>query len=472
MTSFINQGWIVQLRSQEFYRNELDLARNLVDIFNTGQLKYDLNRLIFRAMEWLKTQEDYGKALQKAINEEKLLTLWKKYTQSSAGVHQAWVAASTGGLGAADCSDLIRLMGAIVEEGEKMKLLWADMELDLKDSRRAPAPLPVDKQGRPLGLGLTAQATSEQERQAMVWGQKGEEFRDTKGLAGGDWKKQGGKWLDANAGKQVYQGRVRDDTSQDQKAKKLSDYEDHMVYAWFRGMAGKEAKVSIVNKKDSNRILQSVVGKMERVFGYPASVLGADISGTTADSTYVVERFAPMTGKELDPVMYLLPFATIVASGHHHLLEVAATLTLHGICDYTVGLYETILPIPGWQLIEKSRYPKQVEQIKSHIATATRNANRMLVYWPERGSEPAGAVELDSDDWKKVAQLAPSGGASLWDLFLRVSPNPTLPDIRDLLRNRACPLPTWMEVQKEIDATLPKKLTPRPPNFGGYKKVA
>jgi hypothetical protein len=462
MVNFITNDWIVERRSREFYRNELDLARNLVDVFNTGELKSDLNQLVVQAMESLKPRKDFDKALDKAIGEEKLLTLWEKYARSRSGVDQALVRAGAGGLEATYCSDLIRLMGAIIEEGKKLKLPWAAVEFDVKEARRAPAPLPKDKRGRPLGLGLTAGAETNEQRKGMVWGQKGEEFKDTQGLAGRDWKKREGKWVDENAGKQVDQGRVRDDTSADQKAKKLTGYLDHMVYASFRGMAGKEAKVSMASKTEANKVLQSVVGKMERVFGYPADVMGADISGTTADSTYIIERFAPMTGKDLEPLMYLLPFATIVASGHHHLLEVAGTLTLYGVIDYTVGVYETILPLPGWQLIEKSRYPKHVQLVKSHIAAATRNANRMLVYWPDRGSELAGAIELSGDDWKNVAQLAPAGGASLWDLFLRISPSPTLADIRDLLRNRGCPLATWMEVQKQIDASLPKKVIPFP----------
>jgi hypothetical protein len=479
MINFITQGWIVERRAREFYRNELDLANNLLDVFNTGQLKHDLNQLVFKAMEWLKAQKDYDKALQQALNAEDKLTLWEedkvtkkplRYPRTPDGVRLACQHGQSGSLEATDCSDLIRLMGAIIEKGagedynptkdpEKLQLPWAKTEYGEKQQFRKPAPLPKDRQGRPLNLALTDYGLSKggatSMRNVMAWGQNAPNptanppkpaenpaYRDKQGLSGGQWTKDAdGNWKDDSGN--VYQGRARAAVPKDKQAAKLSGYADHLVYAWFRGMAGKEARPSFEPFKGI--VLQSVVGKMERVFGYP--VMGADISGTTGDSTYVVKRFASMIGKELDPVMYLLPFATIVASGHHHLLEVAATLTLCEVIDYTIGLYETILPIPGWQLIEKSRYQPEVQLIKSHIATATRNANRMLVYW--KGSDPQGAVELESDDWKKVARLAPGGNPSLWDLFLRVSPAPTLADIRDLLMSRNC-REAGLEVQRQL----------------------
>lgn len=493
--TFIIDPYEVQLRAKEFYQNELALARNLVSVFERGELKRDLNQLVYRGMHWLEQQEQYEKALIKALDEEKSLTLWEttkgtnellpgRYGRNPGGVKQACLAAQNGALKAPYCSDLIRLMGTIVEEGKKLELppKWAVDEFKKKEDRRTPAPLSNDDKGNPLPLALTAPAT---DRTAMVWGdqkradlkelgEKGkgmgpvlpghEGFRDEQGLSGGDWVKKGsGIWEQKKPG-DVYQGRMRGKIEKGREDKKLSGYEDQMVHAWFRGLLLKEAKGSMPDKyldkdkQEQANSLESVVGKMERAFGYPAEVMGADISGTTADSTYVVENFAPQEG--LDPIMYLLPFATIVAGGHHHLLEVAATLTLYGKIDYTVGLYDTILPGSYETLSRQSRYHNEVKWINSLVQNATRIAKDllMLVYWPERATQPVRAVQLvDSDDWKKVAQLAPAGGASLWDLFLRVSPNPTLPDIRDLLRNRGCPLPTWMEVQQQINATLPKK---------------
>ena len=478
MVKFVTEKLKLKFRMERMYRTELLLARNLVDVFNdsTSQLKKDMNQLVSKAFKYLSSQAGYGSALEPALVDESGLTLWKKYGQSTGGVRLALIDAAAGGLEATYCSDLIRLLGTIVEKGKDKNLQWAINEFKTKEDIRKPAPLPRDEKGRPLPLGLTTlppipegelqKAKTEDEakalraeweqkqREAMVWGQKGKEFKDTQGLAGGRWQKQGPGWVDRYGGKNVLQGRVRENP--DAVDQKLKAYEGMMLDAKSRGMLLKEAKpwlVPMIDKElpdkskvkvpDQTRILQSVVGKMERAFGYP--VMGADVSGTTADSTYVTRSFKQYTGKDIDPIMFLLPFATIVAGGHHHLLEVAGTLTLYGTIDYSVGLYDTILPInPS---IEKSRYQSEVTKIKAALAQATRNAQRILVYWKD--TEPLGAVELDSEDWKEVAKLAPAGGASLWHLFLRVSPSPTLDDLRDLLMNRGCS-EAGLEIQKTL----------------------
>ena len=488
-------GRVAEAHAQLFYKNELDLTGDLLRVFNTGDLKVALNKLVARGMEELRSHMGYAEAEQKALDDETKLTLWTRFTRSHVGLVQACNVARTGGLDASDCSDLIRLMGTIIEKWDQKKSIWARGEMEEKEKRRLPAPLPKEEEHVGWGSPLIAKVGSEKDkgrvseghRQEMVWGDHKEKdgnirhpgFQDVQGLAGGVYEKvgpashgqkQGDTWVDTTKKTPVldekgrptgeyireeYQGRMRADVSPLDILTKLGPYESLMPFAVSRGLLLKEAKPSFLYK---GKTLESVVGKMERVFGYP--VMGADISGTTADSTYVVERFGPTVGEHFDPVMYLLPFATIVAGGHHHLLEVAGTLTLYGVIDYTIGVYETLLPIPGTRSIEKSRFKKAVQEIKSYLAAATRACpNHMLVYWPEQGgSKPLGAVVgLPPEEWKKVAQLAPAGGASLWDLFLRISPNPSLPDIRDLMRNRNCKLENWLEVQKEIDRTTPKK---------------
>ena len=487
MVKFITDKLKLKFRMERMYRTELLLARNLIDIFNdkNSDLHRDLNELVSKALKHLSQQPEYGKALDAAIKDEEDLTLWKKYGKTAGGVRLASIDAAAGALTAPDCSDLIRLMGTLVEKGADKNLQWAKDELKLKDGIRAPAPVPRNKEGRPLPMALTTvppipeeqlQGKSyderkklvaeweQKQRQAMVWGQKGKEFKDTQGLAGGRWQKQGARWVDQDAGKNVFQGRVRD--KPDAPDQKLEGFSGMMEDATKRGMLIREAKpwlVPLIERpdktkvKDQTRILQSVVGKMERVFGFP--VMGADISGTTGDSTYVVRRFTQYTGKDVDPVMFLLPFATIVAGGHHHLLEVAGTLTLYGTINYTIGLYDTIRPKnPS---LKKSRYQSEVTKIDAALAQASRNAQRILVYWKD--SEPVGAVELESKDWEAVAQLAPAGGASLWDLFLRVSPSPTLEDLRDLLMNRGC-TQAGMEIQKSlapVSIDAHSKITPK-----------
>jgi hypothetical protein len=86
-------------------------------------------------------------------------------------------------------------------------------------------------------------------------------------------------------------------------------------------------------------INRSAVGKLDRVFGL---LEGADISGTTADSTYVVSSF------NVDPIMYLLPLGTLVYNFHHTWLEVALALSINRqktSIDYYLGFYRTCIPL-------------------------------------------------------------------------------------------------------------------------------
>lgn len=85
----------------------------------------------------------------------------------------------------------------------------------------------------------------------------------------------------------------------------------------------------------------STVKKIEDLFGLP---LCADISGTTADSIYFVEKFCAKCNIPYDPAYQMLPLASIVRARHHALLEVALTLSSHGIVNYHIGFYTTSEP--------------------------------------------------------------------------------------------------------------------------------
>ncbi len=99
----------------------------------------------------------------------------------------------------------------------------------------------------------------------------------------------------------------------------------------------------------------STVLKVDRVFGLMEA---ADISGTTTDSIFFIQRYAQLfesqfghlhhlTGDLTDPIYQLLALATLVSGGHHSLLESALSLTLNsqitGI-EYRIGVYSSLLP--------------------------------------------------------------------------------------------------------------------------------
>jgi hypothetical protein len=151
----------------------------------------------------------------------------------------------------------------------------------------------------------------------------------------------------------------------------------------------------------------STVGRMERMFGLldlAEKSEGADISGTTADQVYFLKYFSRETNVPIDPILYLLPVATLVAPYHHSILEVALTLSFKGIIDYTAGLYDTLKPL------EQTKYMDLINDILRPMANDPRNSFMLVHYtgpWIPKGCwlyEPRLPGEIDR--WKKVARLA------------------------------------------------------------------
>jgi hypothetical protein len=94
----------------------------------------------------------------------------------------------------------------------------------------------------------------------------------------------------------------------------------------------------------------SAVGKMDRVFGL---LEGADISGTTTDTCYLVQSFG------LGRMMHMLPLGTLVYNYHHTWLEVALALSINrqvtGV-DYDLGYYTSCLPAPPHGLLLQEHF--------------------------------------------------------------------------------------------------------------------
>lgn len=131
---------------------------------------------------------------------------------------------------------------------------------------------------------------------------------------------------------------------------------------------------------------KSTVNQMDRMFGLPR---GADISGTTADSIFALDRTfrTEFEGNEQEfenirdslPLLQLLPLVTMVYAQHHTLLECAFTLTLNGYIDYSIGYYTTLWPsqIAGKRL--KTSVQKRIYDILT-IFERDRQNIRMMIY--------------------------------------------------------------------------------------------
>lgn len=117
---------------------------------------------------------------------------------------------------------------------------------------------------------------------------------------------------------------------------------------------------------------EDITGKMDQFFGL---MPGATISGTTTDNIFFLEQFGRIVN---DPIYYLLPLASIVAGGHHSLLEVALPLTLNNLINYSVGCYSTLMPVRQ----PRGQGDQGAEEIKKLLITyENRPESRLMLFY-------------------------------------------------------------------------------------------
>jgi hypothetical protein len=267
-------------------------------------------------------------------------------------------------LSASECSDIIRLYGCLVETGK-------DMVPKLKE-------------------GSTA-------RQAAEKFAKEDKQKDLKRVGGGDRYPHGPK-------------KVWDKDKYRKRGGALPPPE------WLESIIGPAPFKGISIKAALN---EGVLGKIENTFGLWK---GAAISGTTADTIHVLNHF----GKAgLDPIIFLLPVATIVYDYHHALVEVAMTLTMNRIITYSIGLYSTLIP-------SSSHHPSK-NGIKSIFKRfESRIDNKLILIYYDRG-RPAGCFQFEEAEKHEFQKIA-TADISLWQYFASLGPYPTEADILKLLR--------------------------------------
>ena len=234
------------------------------------------------------------------------------------------IAQNIGHLRAEYCSDIIRLYGDVVERGRKAK--------------HKQYPGLDDKKGKLRKDWAHAKAPGEVSAGAsLIWNDK----------------KGGRRLRDIDKG-QTSESPVR------------------------KGILAKKGGISIFKMREESTVL-----KIDRMFGL---LEGADISGTTADTMFFINRFGDVG---LDPIYHLLPVATIVAGGHHSVLEVSLPLTLNRYIDYTIGLYSTLMPF-------NSNHPSQ-GAIWKYLKLAENNSNNRLMLVFFKDQEPGGCYEFDKN---------------------------------------------------------------------------
>lgn len=130
----------------------------------------------------------------------------------------------------------------------------------------------------------------------------------------------------------------------------------------------------------------STVKRIDAVFGLAE---GCGISGTTADSIFFMTHVSDFLGDMEEnigtnnlPFIQLLPMATMGSQGHHTVLECALTLTLNHLVDYRLGFYSSLRPRQG-------TFPDSLRRIFKTTEEDRRNKH-MICYWNPQRTELEG----------------------------------------------------------------------------------
>jgi len=280
----IGPAAIHAFRDQRFKLEQL-IALDLVEVFTTTQsLIQPLRQMARAAMTEMRAnwQNDW---MAGAIKEESELGMWRRGGGFSVTTSSIDRLLAETHLSVFDISDVIRLYGAIVERKAKINIPGAKAEDREKSSYRA--------------------AISNADK-STVW-----QDRRVRGTP-----------TDPSTQSTTPQGRS------------LLGWQAPVFQKPDPGPAARGIDLKQANGK-------STVRKIEDLFCLP---VGADISGTTADSMHFIRTFCAKCNIPYDPVYQLLPLASIVRARHHALLEVALTLSSNDIVDYHIGFYETLTP--------------------------------------------------------------------------------------------------------------------------------
>jgi hypothetical protein len=355
--------------------NEVLLARELYDAIDTNeQLMRPLRDIgdlalgyIVQLRRSLKTKSpDAFQRIERVFEDEKSLKIWGEGPQkdvSASRLIALWKQGDT--LGANDVSEILRLLGGVVEKASQgtrapeaspadvTDEVWQS-KVDYWNLEHAPALGELEEMRRAYRTALGPGVSDDLWKAGADKGPKHESRPFTS-----DVRKRDQAWQHPDTGdvqlidpadRSARQGllsqgyQLRPLTPEQRRYAMLSDYDESHPESGVRGMTLWDLKEG------------STVWAIDRLFGLPP---GADISGTTADLMWALETMAsllypPKNGKRTDlagndlkgvlPLLYLLPIAAMVSHYHHTILECALTQTLNGTIEYAVGFYTTLLP--------------------------------------------------------------------------------------------------------------------------------
>ena len=301
--------------------------------------------------------------LRLAMNEEKFLAVWHTRNELSRMVNSDVQNELIKKLTASECADMIRLYGAFVENGAKAKI--ADL-IDQDSAKRS-------------------------KRQADVFSS--------------DYRMRGQFISPAD--------KINRGVTNELVLGQYEDWKEQLIGGHGGAVHGIQLKQAA--KAD-------VIGKIEKTFGLHR---GAAISGTTADTIFFLEHFSAAIGEELDPVYYMLPLGTIVYNYHHALAEVAMTLTLNGVLDYSMGIYSTLVP--------SNTHHRLAQHIRNELSFLENRIDNklMLIYY--NGNNIEGCYQFETAEKADFQRLA-KADMNLWTTFKGFNEWPSEANILALLR--------------------------------------
>lgn len=320
-------------------QNEFELARRILLEFEQPALLNPLRGWIDQALRELDTLRRTDAVGQRIVstawnNEKGKLKTLKKYDSLSALLR------AVPNLSATECGDLIRLYGTVAEVGGK------------KYQEKLAAYRAQPTQYVPFNAGVARPYGAQLEKQKALrkygdvgWGKRPEQSARAR--------------VTPDAYRQTFGAPPAPGQARQQ----------------FLGLGGGINAWVLLD--------ESTVHKIDRLFGLP---LGADISGTTTDTIAFLGHFV---AAGVNPLYYLLPIATIVAAGHHTILESALALThnwqITGV-EYRIGFYTTLLPRNAF-LPAGSNIKSVLQQYQDDVR------NRLLLIYYEGPDRVGGCYE-------------------------------------------------------------------------------
>lgn len=320
--------------------NEMDMCKRLYDTFDSEPIITMLRLFIRPPLEdfCVRAKAHGGRAELLWVNvmrSERNLSVWRHRGGKVIAVDAlANVIRNSDHWTASDCSDLIRLFGAFVENGALLDRGILEEGTDTAREAKRPGP----------------------------------GFRDT--------------------GPGPERARDRDGYYTKGEQTPLP----HIMTAHHAALANRRVPGGFAGAGKCTLKDGSTVKRIDSVFGLAE---GCGISGTTADSIFFMQHVGDFLARMDEgiginnlPFVQLLPLATMGSQGHHTVLECALTLTLNDLVAYRVGFYGTLVPIDG-------TVPQAIRNTLE-AAERTGRDKHMICWWNAQRTELEG-IRLDRD---------------------------------------------------------------------------